>query len=59
MTKAIYRGHAVVANDNSGKPAIVTHDAVYRGARHDPSMPPKAANQNRKTRITYRGAKAA
>ena len=58
MSKQFYRGYEVVANDN-GKAKAAPHDAVYRGAHYDPSAP-KAANENaRKSKVVYRGVKAA
>jgi len=57
MTNAMYRGYKVVANDNAA-PKTEAHDAVYRGQHYDPSAP-KAANQNAKPKVTYRGATAA
>ncbi|MEZ5936924.1 MAG: hypothetical protein R3C52_01740 [Hyphomonadaceae bacterium] len=57
MTKVIYRGHEVVANDNASVKSQA-HDAVYRGVHYDPSAAKPAANAP-KSRVTYRGAKAA
>lgn len=58
MSKSMYRGHEVVANDNA-KAKVVTRDAVYRGAKYDPTEKASGKAATRKTRVTYRGAKAA
>lgn len=58
MSKQFYRGYEVVSNDNMAA-KVVTREAVYRGAKYDPSAEQPGKPVSTVGRMFYRGARAA